>query len=482
MINGKVVAFILGILLLIEGAFMMLIVPVSLYYHDSDTIYIFLSAFLTLLSGFLLWAIFRNRNKSVGKREGYLLVTLAWVVFSFYGALPYFTSGAMTSFVNAFFEAVSGFTTTGATVSVNVESLSHGLLLWRSLTQWIGGMAVIILALVVLPQLGIGGIQLFAAEVTGPLTERLHPRIKETVKRLLVVYVLITLAQVVLLRLGGMNVYDAVCHSFSTISTGGFSTKQDNIAHYTSPFIHYVFIIFMMVAGLNFTLTYFAFHLRFKQIWRNEEFKAYLSFFIIFVPVLTAILIFFQHGAIERSFRLALFEVASIVTTTGFTVVNYLNWIPAAWILLLLLMFLGGCYGSASGGVKVIRVLVLLKQGFLELKRLIHPNAIIPARIEQEAVKPELITSVLAFITVYVLVIVSGILIIAFLGYDLETSMGAVIASVGNIGPAIGKVGPGTNYAFFSEPAKLILSGLMIVGRLELFTVLILFTPAFWKK
>lgn len=460
----------------------MFVVLFSLFYGEEDTLYIFVSAFITLLAGFILWASSRSGSKSLGKREGYLIVTLGWVVVSLFGALPYFTSNEMPSFTDSFFEAVSGFTTTGASVATNIEALSHGLLLWRSLTQWMGGIAIIILVLVVLPQMGIGGIQLVSTDVHGPFTERLHPRISETVKKLLIVYVAITFAQVILLRLGGMDFFDAICHSFTTISTGGFSTKQENIAYYTSPYIQYVFILFMMIAGMNFTMTYFGIHLRFRQMWRNEEFKAYLSFYLIFVPVIALILIFTDPDPIRKSFRYALFEVASIVSTTGFSVVNYLNWVPSAWVLLLLLMLFGGCSGSCSGGIKVVRVLLLLKQGFLELKRLIHPNAIIPARIDREAVKPDLINSVLAFVTVYVLVVISGILIIAFLGYDLETSMGSVVASVGNIGPAIGKVGPGNTYAFFSDPAKWVLSGLMIVGRMELFSVLVIFTSTFWKR
>lgn len=485
MINFKVVGFILGILLIIEGVFMLSAVPVSLIYHDADWIYIFLAAFLTFLSGFLFWVIFRKHNKNVGKREGYLVVTLGWIVFSIFGALPFYISEAIPSYTDSFFETISGFTTTGASIlsGNQIESLSHGLLFWRSMTQWLGGMGIIVLSLVVLPVLGIGGMQLFVAEVPGPTPDKLHPRVKETAKRLWGVYCLITLAEVLLLWAGEMDLFEAVNHSFTTMATGGYSIKGDSIGYYQTPYTHYIIAVFMIIAGINFSLSYMAMHFKIKPILKNEEFKWYLSFIGIFTLIITLILFVNNPGkSIEWLFRDALFQVSSIMTTTGFATDNYLNWIPSAWVLLLVLMFFGGSAGSTGGSIKIVRIVLLLKNGFLELKRLIHPNAIIPVRFDKQGVGSAVITNVLAFVSVYVIITALGVMVISFIGHDMETSLGAVAATLGNIGPGIGNVGPADNYAFFSDFGKWFLSFLMLIGRLELFTVLVLFTRAFWKK
>jgi trk system potassium uptake protein TrkH len=464
---------------------MFIAAPVSGLYNDSDWIFIFLSAFITTLAGFLLWANFRTCKKSVGKREGYLIVTLGWIVFSGFGALPFVLSKAIPSYTDAFFETISGFTTTGASIlsGEQIENLSHGLLFWRSMTQWLGGMGIIVLSLVILPVLGIGGMQLFVAEVPGPTPDKLHPRVKETAKRLWGVYLLITLAEVLLLWVGEMNLFEAVNHSFTTMATGGYSIKGASIGHYQTPYVHYIISIFMIIAGINFSLAYFGMHLKFKPVWRNEELRWYLGFIFGFSIIITVILLVNNHSnSVEKCFRDSLFQVASITTTTGFATVNYLNWIPSAWVILLVLMFFGGSAGSTGGSIKIVRIVLLLKNGFLELKRLIHPNAIIPVRFDKQAVSQQVITNVLAFVSVYIILTAGGVLVISFIGHDLETSLGSVAATLGNIGPGIGKVGPADNYAFFSNFGKWFLSFLMLIGRLELFTVLVLFTKAFWKK
>ena len=481
MLNYKVVGFIIGILLIIEGVFIALCIPFSLVMGDSDAIYIFLSAFITLIVGFVLWAAFRLCNKTVSKREGFLIVTFGWIAFSVFGALPFYISEGIPSYTDAFFETISGFTTTGASILNDIEALSHGLLFWRSLIQWLGGMGIIVLSLVILPILGIGGMQLFSAEVPGPAPDKIHPRVKETAKRLWGVYCVFTAAEIVLLWAGGMSLYDAVCHSFTTMATGGYSTKQASIAAYGSPFIHYVISIFMIIAGVNFTLSYFALHLKFKNIWRNEEFRWYISFIGFFTLLITLIVYFSNNYTFEKAFRDSLFQVSSIITTTGFATVDYMQWVTPAWVLLLILMFFGGSAGSTGGSVKIIRIVLMMKNGLLELKRMVHPNAIIPVRIDKYAVKPEILSNVLAFISVYLIITLLGVITIAFLGYDFETSVGAVAATLGNIGPGIGKVGPIENYAHFSDTAKWIFSFLMLVGRLELFTVLVLLSPSFWR-
>ena len=483
MINIRVIAFVLGILLILEGAFMLISAPISIIYGHPDAIYIVISSSITALAGFILWFFFRKCSKNIGKREGFIIVSFGWILFSIFGAIPFVISGAIPSYTDAFFETISGFTTTGASILNDVESLSYGLLFWRSMTQWLGGMGIIVLSLVILPILGIGGVQLFTAEVPGPTPDKLHPRIKETAKRLWGVYLIITSAEVILLILGGMPIFDSVCHSFTTMATGGYSIKQASIAYYSSPYIQYVIALFMIIAGINFSLSYLALHFKFRRIWNNEEFKAYIGFIAIFTIIITVVLEFtFKKQTLEKSFRDALFQVVSIITTTGFTTFNYLEWIPSTVILLLILMFFGGSAGSTGGSIKIVRVLVTLKNGLLELKRLIHPNAIVPVRLDGEAVKPEIVTNVLAFVSVYIMIWVIGVVVVAFMGYNLETSLGAVAATLGNIGPGIGDVGPLYNYSHFSVFGKWFLSFMMLVGRLELFTVLVLFAPSFWKR
>ena len=482
-LNYKVVFFIMGVLLIIEGAFMLLSIPFSLIYKDSDALYLFVASFLTLLTGFLIWASFRSCSKSVGKHEGYIIVAIGWIVFSAFGALPFILSPqGITNYTDAFFETMSGFTTTGASILNDIEALSHGLLFWRSLIQWLGGMGIIVLSLVILPTLGIGGMQLFVAEVPGPTPDKIHPRVKETAKRLWGVYAIFTLAEIILLWIGGMGLFDSICHSFTTMATGGYSTKQASIAAYPSAFIQYVITIFMFIAGVNFTLNYFFLHFRFKPIWKNEEFRWYTSF-VLFFTIVIAIIVYVNHDiSAEKAFRDSFFQVTSIITTTGFATYDYLEWVSPAWVLLFLLMFFGGSAGSTGGSVKIIRIILVIKNGLLELKRIVHPNAIIPVRIDKQGVQPEVLSNVLAFISVYLVIMIVGTTVMSFMGHDLDTSMGAVAATLGNIGPGIGDVGPAYNFAGFSISGKWFLSFLMLVGRLELFTVLVLFAPAFWKK
>lgn len=484
MINFKVIGFILGVMLIIEGFFMLLATPVSIYYGEEEWLFIFTSAFITCLSGFLLWAGFRKYDKSVAKREGYLIVALGWLVFSLFGALPFHISGAIPSYTDAFFETISGFTTTGASIlsGDEIDHLANGLHFWRSMTQWLGGMGIIVLSLVILPVLGIGGMQLFVAEVPGPTPDKLHPRVKETAKRLWAIYCIITLAEVLLLWAGEMNFFEALNHSLTTMATGGYSTSGSSVGHFQTPYTHYIITLFMIIAGINFSLAYLGMHLKFKSIWRNEELRWYLGFILGFTIIITGILLFNSDDGFETSFRNALFQVVSIITTTGYATVDYLQWLPGAWVLLLVLMFFGGSAGSTGGSIKIVRIVLLLKNGFLELKRLIHPNAIIPVRFDKQAVPQQTITNVLAFVSVYVLITVTGMIVISFQGYDLETSLGAVAATLGNIGPGIGAVGPASNFADFNNFGKWFLSVLMLIGRLELFTVLVIFSPAFWRK
>ena len=407
MINFKVVGYILGVLLIIEAFFMLLSVVVSLVYGEPEYKYILFSSFIALVIGLLLFLIFKTSDKNLGKREGYIIVSLGWIVFSIFGAIPFFISRAIPSYTDAFFETMSGFTTTGASILRPEEYslMSHGLLFWRSLTQWLGGMGIIVLSLSILPILGIGGMQLFVAEVPGPAPDKLHPRIKETAKRLWGIYFIFTLTEMLLLRLGGMSFFDAICHSFTTMATGGYSTNPNSISYFSSPYIQYVIIVFMFLAGTNFTLSYLAMNFKLKQAINNEEFRFYLFFIFLFSVIVTFILRFTSDHSIESSFRHALFQVVSILTTTGYTTTNYLKWVPIGITLIFLLMFFGGSAGSTGGSIKIVRVVLLLKNSILELKRLIHPSAVIPVRLNSQAVSSQTVTNVLAFVSFYILTV-----------------------------------------------------------------------------
>lgn len=482
MINKKIILQVMGLLLVIEAVFIAISGVVSLIYGQDDLQPLLITSFICLVIGISLRLLTHNADKNIGKREGYIIVSLVWVVFSIFGALPFVIHGAIPSYTDAFFETISGFTTTGASILNDIEAVPKGLLFWRSLTQWLGGMGIIVLSIAILPIFGIGGMQLFVAEVPGPTPDKLHPRIKETAKRLWGIYVIFTLAEVILLKLGGMTWYDAINHSFTTMATGGYSTKQASIAHFNSPYIHYVITVFMFLAGTNFTLSYFALHLKFGKVFKNEEFRYYLGFILFFTLSITFILWHFEGFGLERSFRDAAFQVVSIITTTGFATADYLQWLPFVIFMIFALMFFGGSAGSTGGSIKIVRITLLLKNSYQELKRIIHPNAVIPVRMNGKGVVPQIISNILAFVVIYMLITIFSTALISALGYDLETSLGAVAATLGNIGPGIGRVGPIENYAHIPVFGKWFLSFLMLIGRLELFTVLILFSPAFWKK
>ena len=494
LINFGIVLQIIGILLIIEGVFIATSIPFSVYYGCPDNLIFSLSNpkayFWPLLISsviatgtglILLFAFGRNVKKVIGKREGYLIVTFSWIIISLFGALPFILGNAIPSYTDAFFETMSGYTTTGASILVDIEAMPKGLLFWRSMTHWIGGMGIIVLSLAILPFLGIGGMQLFIAEVPGPTPDKLHPRITSTAKRLWLIYVLLTGAETLLLMLGGMDLFDGLCHAFGTMATGGFSTKNTSIAGY-SPYIQYVITIFMVLAGTNFTLHYLAMHGKIKEVIRNEEFKWYLS--IIAIATLTCIIVLaiLKNNTLESIIRNSLFTVVSIITTTGFVTEDYLLWPVSLWFVVLLLMFVGGSAGSTGGGIKVVRHLLLLKNSKLEMKRLMHPQAILPVRMDGKPVSSFIIYNVLAFFLIYVMIFIMGSLVMSLMGLDFETSIGSVVSTLGNIGPGFGNVGPVNNFANIPWLGKWVLSFLMLLGRLELFTVLILFSPSFWKK
>ncbi|MCH4553632.1 TrkH family potassium uptake protein [Aestuariibaculum lutulentum] len=494
-LNYKIIFHFLGLLLLFNGGFMLLSALVSLICEDGVTFKIFTAGILTLLIGVIAMFFTRHHTKEMNKREGYIVVAFGWIIMSLSGTLPYVITESIPSFTNAFFETMSGYTTTGASILNDIEAVPKGVLFWRSTTHWIGGMGIIVLAIAILPLLGIGGMQLFAAEAPGPSADKLHPRITDTAKRLWLIYFGYTVAETVFLKLAGMSFFDAINHSMATVSTGGFSTKNASLAYWNDqPIIQYIVILFMFLAGANFVLSYFAFKGKVQKVIKDEEFKLYFRFILVF-SVIAAVIIYFKAdhsvstihhpmvwGRGESAFRHALFQVLTVITTTGFISADYTLWTPFLVVFFFGLMFLGGSAGSTSGGVKVVRHLILIKNGFLEFKRVLHPNAILPVRYNTKAISGDIVFNILAFFILYMLSFIVGALVFSMFGIDYTSSVGLSASSLGNIGPALGSFGPVNNYAALPPLAQWWSSFLMLIGRLELFTVLILFTPFFWRN
>lgn len=474
-------AHVVGILLLLLAAGMLLSLPVSLYYADGMSGAILASAGITGIVGLVLRLLRARIQLQINKRTGYLVVTFGWLGIALFSMLPYLFSGAIDTVTDAFFESMSGFSTTGATTFQDIESLPQSVLFWRSFTQWLGGMGIIVLSVAILPLLGIGGIELFVAEAPGPTTDKIHPRIQETAKRLWLLYLGLTGLAGLLLWLAGMGRFDALNHALTTLATGGFSTRNASIAHWDSAAIHYIIIFFMLLAGTNFTILYFFFTGRFRRAWRSNEFRAY-SIGLISLTLLTAVLfVLSQFHFSERAFRDILFQVVSVVTTTGFVTADYTAWAPAITFLFFLLLFAGGSAGSTSGGIKIVRHLVFLKNSFLEFKRILHPRGMVRIKMDDQVVAPRILTHIMVFLLIYMATFGLGTLLVTGTGLDLLTSAAAVATCLGNVGPGVGGVGPLDNFASLPAGAKWILGFLMLLGRLELFSVLVLFTPFFWR-
>lgn len=484
----------MGLVLLFNGGFMLMAALVSFLYDDGVTLEILLAGVTTLTIGGSLMYVTRAHKKELKKREGYIVVTFGWLLITLSGTLPYLFTQAIPGFTDAFFETMSGYTTTGASILSDIEIIPKGVLFWRSMTHWIGGMGIIVLAVAILPLLGIGGMQLFAAEAPGPSADKLHPRITDTAKRLWLIYFGYTVAETILLKLAGMNLFDAINHSMATLSTGGFSTKNASVAYWNDiPSIQYIITFFMFLAGTNFVLSYFAFKGKVQKVIKDEEFKFYAIFTVLF-SIMCAVVVFYRAevpvsdyhpqvlGGFESSFRHSLFQVISVVTTTGFVTADFSNWTPFLSVFFFGLMFVGGSAGSTSGGVKVVRHLIMIKNGLLEFKRTLHPNAVIPVRYNSRAVSKEIVFNVLAFFILFMLLFIIGALGLGLLGLDFETAVGGAVSSLGNVGPAFGSLNPLANFGHLPALAKWWCAFLMLLGRLELFTVLIVFTPFFWRN
>jgi len=504
--NIRLVAKVLGTLLIIEAFFMLLSMLVALFYDEWDLQALFISTLLTSIGGLFGIMLGRNASSKYGHKESYLIVALVWVIFSLFGMMPYYFSGAIPNYTDAFFETIAGFTTTGCTIlRGSFENyMPHGLLFWRAITQWLGGMGIIVLSLAILPMFGLGGMQLYTAEVTGPTYEKLSPRIQKTAGIMWGLYVLLTVAETVVLKVFGMSLFDATCHSLTTIATGGFSTKGRSLLDFeilaqTDPTIHYIAIqytvmIFMLLAGVNFAILYFVlFKRQLSRIWRDEECRWYLSACLI-IGLVISIGLFISdfntashtaEGIVllsEESFRHGMFTTIATITTTAFANCDYTTWQPFMWTIIFFLMLTGGSAGSTSGGIKWVRISIFVKNGFAEFKRLIHPNAIIPPKLNGKALRQSTITNVMAFLQFYIIVVVAATLAFTAMGISFDEAVSVSFATIGNIGPGLGQYGPMGCYADFPTLGKWVMAFVMLVGRLELFTILLLFSPELWKK
>ena len=484
--NTRMVFRTMGALLLIESVFMALALGVSLWYGEADSGVFLLSTIITLLAGVIGLLVGHRAESRMGEREGYVIVAMVWVVFSAFGLLPYYLSGQVPSLTDAWFESMSGFTTTGATIIPNLDVITHGLLFWRSLTQWIGGMGIIVLSIAILPIFGLNGMQLYAAEVTGLTYEKLSPRIADTAKMMWSIYLLLTATEVAALWLCGMDVFDAVCHSFSTIATGGFSTHNNSLEFYDSAAIHYTVTFFMFISGINFVLLIYLLRGKARNFFQDEELRWYSVAVLVFAIALTLGLYIARPGwtalHMERAFRDSLFTVISSMTSTGYTISDYMYWPIVAWVVIFFLMLTGACAGSTAGGIKWVRLSIIMKNGVAEFQRRIHPNAIVPVKLNDKAVPQQTINNIMACLIFYVFIIAVTVVIFCASGVNFDESIGAAVSAIGNVGISIGQFGPAGTYAEFPTVAKWVMSFVMLVGRLEIFTVLLLFTKALWRK
>ena len=478
--NYGTVLKVIGNLIVFEAFALVAPLGISFYYGSSDLQAIINTIIILLVVGYPLTKL-RVVRQQVRTKEAIAIVTLGWFVVSAFGALPFMFSGALPSFTDAFFETVSGLTTTGATVITDIEILPEGLLFWRSFLHWIGGMGILVLALAIMPTIGVGAFQIFKAETPGPIADKIAPKMRDTAKILYTAYLGITVIETILLMLGGMTLYDALIHTFGTVGTGGFSTYNSSVGHFNSYYIYTVISIFMIMSGVNFSLYYDLYRGKIKNIFSNLEFKVYIS--IIFAATLLVYLnISGTYATDFQDFIQSLFQVSSIMTTTGYATANFDLWPDFSKAVLFILMFVGGSAGSTGGSIKVIRLIILFKLIKREVQKLLHPRATLPVELNGKMLTADVISSVTGFFFLYMLLFAGGTLLISFENIGLISAASAVAATLGNIGPGFDFVGPTQTYALFSMPSKWILSFMMLFGRLELFTLFLLMTPSYWRK
>ncbi|MCX7678990.1 MAG: TrkH family potassium uptake protein [Spirochaetes bacterium] len=482
--NPLIVFKIISILCLILSAFMIIPAVIAFLHKEDESLLSFVSTIgvTAFISCIVLFATYRKKIEMLSTRDGFLLVTLSWLLASLVGAMPFYFSGSIPAFVDAFFETISGFSTTGASILTDIESLPKSILFWRSLTHWLGGMGIVVLAVAILPMMGIGGLQLIRAEAPGPTVDRITPRITETAKILWFLYVMFTIAEALLLMLCGLDWFDSFTHAFGTLATGGFSTKNASVGHYNSAYVDAVVTMFMLIAGINFSLHYRLFTGRIRSLMRDSELKVYLGIFLFSTAIIAYSLYGHTYTEISKCMRFAAFQAASIMTTTGFANADFERWAIAAQVVLFILMFVGGCAGSTGGGIKVVRLVILFKQAINEMKLLIHPRGVFTLKISGSMVKKNIVYAVSGFFFLYVASLLLITSVVASGGHDIVTSFTAALATLGNIGPGFGHIGPTENYSFFQDYIKWSLSFAMLVGRLELYTVLVILMPWFWKR
>ena len=486
----KTILNILGAILALTGFTMMVPALIAWGYNEPDLVGHLQSMGICMGIGIPVW-LFTRKSRSLNNKDGFVIVTLSWLLVALAGAMPFYLSGAIPNFTDAWFESMSGVTTTGATIIGNpntlphlpngIESLTHGVLYWRSFIQWIGGMGIIVFTIAILPLLGVGGVQLFKAEVPGPVSDKIRPRVKETAKILWMVYVGLTAAEAILLSISGMSWFDAICHAFTTLPTGGFSTQNASIAAYANPAIHYIIILFMFIAGVNFSLHFRSLTGNIKISFKDPEFLAYIGItfaatLFIFLNIASA-----QGEWTHDNFLSSLFQSVSILTTTGYGSADYEIWPFFSQYLILILMFIGAMGGSTGGGMKVARIILLVKYAATETRRMLHSRAIIPIRIGDRYIGEDVVRNTLGFFLFYMSIFGITALILTTLNLDIESAIGAAASAIGNIGPGLGAFGPTDNYALLHPMGKWMLTFCMLLGRLEIFTIMVLFSRTFWK-
>lgn len=484
MINFKIIYKILGSLLFIEVALMMVSLGVALIYDEDDVFSFIVSIAVTMACGFLLRLKGYKADNNLSRRDAYLVVTVAWVIFSLFGTMPYMVGGYIDNFTDAFFETMSGFSTTGATIFNDVEHLPHGILFWRSLTQWIGGLGIVFFTIAILPSMVGGSTKIFAAEATGPIKSKLHPRLSTSAKWLWAVFLTITLTCMGSYMLCGMTWFEAINYAMTSAATGGFAIYNDSMAHFHSPLLDYVSTFFCFLSGVNFTLLYFSVaKLKFKDLMKNAEFKFYVYSIVVATAIVCAALVLKNGYDIELALRNSLFEVVTALTTTGYFNDNADNWTHITWAIIIVCMFLGANSGSTSGGFKSIRAVMVLKVIKNEFRQMLHPNAVVPLKLNQLNVPMQKRVTLLAFLASYMLILAISILLMTLAGVESVDSVSISFSALGNVGPAFGsEIGPNDSWASLPMACKWIASVLMLIGRLEIFSVLLIFTPTYWKE
>jgi len=455
---------------------------ISIYSKQNDTAAFAFSIFITCFVGYIMSKTKINKKKMIKAKEGLTIVAFGWILFSFFGALPFVISGSIPSFVDAFFETVSGITTTGATIITDIEVLPKGILFWRSFTHWIGGMGILVFTVAILPAMGVGSFQIFKAESPGPISDKIVPRIKDTARILYITYMAMTVLQIGLLWIGGMSLFESVLHTFGTVGTGGFSTRNASLGAFHSTYIHVVISIFMIMAGANFSLYYELYKGKWRDVLKNEELRLYLGIIVVSVILIAINMDISLYNNFGKSLEHSLFQVSSIISTTGYSTVNFDEWTTFSKGILFLLMFVGGCAGSTGGSIKSVRILVLLKLIKREITKIFHPRAVIAVKIGQRPVSTDILASIASFFALYIIIFSLGTIVISLEGIGLVSAASAVAATLGNVGPGFDFVGPTRTYSEFSAASKLLLSWFMLLGRLEIFTIFILFSPKFWKN